>query len=431
VRYICSPSEQRFTQEETYTGTRRPVEFAETLTPEAYTSEAFFAVERERVFASGWVAAGPSAAVRDPGELLVADIAGRSVIVVRGLDGELRAFYNTCRHRGTRLLPPGRGRVKRSIRCPYHSWAYSLNGSCIGTPLFEGSEIPDDQRAVFDMDGVAAFDRADYGLLEVRTECWGPLALVCLNHDAPSLSDHLGDLPGRTAGYRLDEWEIARTAHYEVDANYKLLAENFMEYYHLPWVHPGLVKVSPIEAHHRWQGRGMYSGMCTNPIAADSEQGGWQVGLPAISGLGESDAASARFIWLFPNVAINVLPNHLFLIHADPVGPARTRETTYLLTHPESASDARSEDAVDRLAAFWDEVNREDIEIVERVQQGLATTPFPGGRLCYRFEEPLHRFQNMIIDRMVGVWRVPPGDEAESSPMFVPQDAGASAGWER
>jgi choline monooxygenase len=431
VRYICSPSEQRFTQEETYTGTRRPVEFAETLTPEAYTSEAFFAVERERVFASGWVAAGPSAAVRDPGELLVADIAGRSVIVVRGLDGELRAFYNTCRHRGTRLLPPGRGRVKRSIRCPYHSWAYSLNGSCIGTPLFEGSEIPDDQRAVFDMDGVAAFDRADYGLLEVRTECWGPLALVCLNHDAPSLSDHLGDLPGRTAGYRLDEWEIARTAHYEVDANYKLLAENFMEYYHLPWVHPGLVKVSPIEAHHRWQGRGMYSGMCTNPIAADSEQGGWQVGLPAISGLGESDASSARFIWLFPNVAINVLPNHLFLIHADPVGPARTRETTYLLTHPESASDARSEDAVDRLAAFWDEVNREDIEIVERVQQGLATTPFPGGRLCYRFEEPLHRFQNMIIDRMVGVWRVPPGDEAESSPMFVPQDAGASAGWER
>jgi choline monooxygenase len=119
------------------------------------------------------------------------------------------------------------------------------------------------------------------------------------------------------------------------------------------------------------------------------------------------------------------------LIHADPLGPAGTRETTYLLIHPESASDARSEEAVDRLAAFWDEVNREDIEIVERVQQGLATTPFPGGRLCYRFEEPLHRFQNMIIDRMVGVWRVPPGDEAESSPMFAPQDAGAPAGWER
>jgi choline monooxygenase len=422
VRYICSPSEQTFTEEDTYQRTRRPVALAETITPEAYTSEDFFAVERERVFGSGWVAMGPSAQVREPGELLVGDVAGRSVIVVRGLDGGLRAFYNTCRHRGTRLLSAGVGRVKRSIRCPYHSWAYSLDGSCIGTPLFEDSGIPDDQRAVFDMDGVTAFDRADYGLLEVRADSWGPLAFACLDEDAAPLSEHLGDLPRRTAGYRLDEWEVARTAHYDVDANYKLLAENFMEYYHLPWVHPGLVKVSPIEAHHRWQGTGMYTGMCTTPIAADSEQGGWQVGLPAISGLSGSDAESARFIWLFPNVAINVLPNHLFLICAHPLGPARTRETTYLLTHPESASDGSHEEAVDRLAGFWDEVNREDIEIVERVQQGIATTPFPGGRLCYRFEEPLHRFQNMIIDRMVGIQRVPPGDDMESAPMFAPRE---------
>ena len=439
MRYICSPSEQYFTpeeryeqakrpaspaesiftREETYARTRRPVALAETIVPEAYTSNEFFAVERERVFASGWTAVGPSAQLRDPGELLVADVAGRSLIVVRGLDGELRAFYNTCRHRGTRLLDPGPGRVKRSIRCPYHSWAYALDGACIGTPLFEGSDIPRDQRRIFDTDEVAAFDKANYGLLPVRAETWGPLVFVCLDDDAPPLSDHLGDLPERTAGYRLGEWEVARTAHYDVAANYKLLGENFMEYYHLPWVHPGLVKVSPIEAHHRWQGTGMYTGMCTNPIAADSEQGGWQGGLPGISGLNGSDAESARFIWLFPNVAINVLPNHLFVIHALPLGPSRTRETTWLLTHPESTSAQRSEDAVDKLAAFWDAVNREDIEIVERVQEGLDTTPFPGGRLCYRFEEPLHRFQNMIIDRMVGLRRVPPGDEAESKPMFA------------
>jgi choline monooxygenase len=421
VNYTCSPSEQVFTSEETYARTRRPVHLAETITPQAYTSERFFAVERERIFASSWVAVGPSAQLRQPGELLVAEVAGRSVIVVRDLDGGLRAFYNTCRHRGTRLLEPGAGRVKRSIRCPYHSWAYSLDGSCIGTPLFEGSEIPDGQRGVFDMGGVA-FDRADYGLLGVRVESWGPLAFVCLDEDAPPLLEELGDLPRRTAGYRLDEWELARTAVYDIEANYKLLAENFMEYYHLPWVHPGLVKVSPIEAHHRWQGAGMYTGMCTNPISADTDQGGWQGGLPAMPGLGDSDAESARFIWLFPNVAVNVLPNHLFLICAEPIASGRTRETTYLLTHPESTTGNGSEEAVEKLALFWDEVNREDIEIVERVQQGLETTPFPGGRLCYRFEEPLHRFQNMIIDRMVGVRRIPPGDAVESAPMFASAD---------
>jgi choline monooxygenase len=417
-----------FTNEETYAPTRRPVALAETLMPDAYTSETFFAVERERIFRSGWVAVGSSAQVREPGDVLVAEVGGRSIFVVRRRDGELRGFYNVCRHRGTRLLAPGERRVKRFIRCPYHSWAYDLDGRCIGTPLFTGSDIPPDQRAVFDMADVRAFDRADYGLLPVRTETWGSLVFACLDPDAAPLSEHLGDLPGRTAGYRLDEWRLARTAEYEIAANYKLVAENFMEYYHLPWVHPGLVKVSPIEAHHRWQGTGMYAGFCTSPIAQDTDEGGWQAGLAPIGGLVGSDAVSARFAWIFPNVAVNILPNHLFVIHARPVAPAMTHETTYLLTHPDSTAGAASDEAIEQLATFWDTVNREDIAIVERVQAGLESTPFPGGRLCYRFEESVHRFQNMVADRMVGRWRVPPGDGVEAAPMFsTAGDTGAGA----
>jgi choline monooxygenase len=422
-RHAQAGGPQAFTQEETYAATRRPVSLAATLLPDAYTSEEFFALERERVFGQGWVAVGCSAQLREPGDVLVAEVAGRSIFVVRKKDGTLRAFYNVCRHRGTQLLASGECRVKRFIRCPYHSWAYDYDGRCIGTPMFTGSDIPTDQQAAFDMQGVAAFDRADYGLLPVAVDAWGPLLFVNLEPDPAPLSDHLGDLPARTAGYRLDEWEIARTAEYEIAANYKLVAENFMEYYHLPWVHPGLVKVSPIDAHHRWQGTGMYVGFCTTPIAPDTDDGGWQSGLAPIGGLNDSDAASARFIWLFPNVAVNVLPNHLFIIHARPVAPGLTHETTYLLTHPESAG---SERAVDEIASFWDTVNREDIAIVERVQAGLDTTPFPGGRLCYRFEESLHRFQNMIIDRMVGTRRVPPGDEADTVPMFTPAAARAN-----
>jgi phenylpropionate dioxygenase-like ring-hydroxylating dioxygenase large terminal subunit len=419
-------SADAFTREETYAGTRRPVSLAETLIPAAYTSEAFFAIERERVFGSTWVAVGCAAQLREPGDVLVADVAGRSVFVVRKQDGALRAFYNVCRHRGTRLLSAGECRVKRFIRCPYHSWAYDHDGACVGTPLFEGSDIPPDQQATFDMADVAAFDRADYGLLPVAVDTWGPLVFVNLEADPEPLADHLGDLPARTAGYRLDEWRIARTAEYDIKANYKLIAENFMEYYHLPWVHPGLVKVSPMEAHHRWQGTGMYVGFCTSPIAADTEDGGWQSGLAPIAGLDASDATSARFIWLFPGVAVNVLPNHVFIIHARPVAPGLTHETTYLLTHPESTGEDGGERAVDDLAAFWDAVNREDIDIVERVQAGLASTPFPGGRLCYRFEESIHRFQNMIIDRMVGTRRVPPGDDAETVPMFARGADGAA-----
>jgi choline monooxygenase len=416
---------EAFTREETYAATRRPVSLAKTLLPEAYTSEAFFALERERVFGSSWVAVGCAAQLREPGDVLVTDVAGRSIFIVRKQDGTLRAFYNVCRHRGTRLLAPGECRVKRFIRCPYHSWAYDHDGRCIGTPMFTGSDIPVDQQAAFDMADVAAFDKADYGLLPVVVDTWGPLVFINLEPDPEPLPEHLGDLPARTAGYRLDEWQIARTAEYEITANYKLVGENFMEYYHLPWVHPGLVKVSPMEAHHRWQGTGMYVGFCTSPIAADTEDGGWQRGLEPISGLNEADATSARFIWLFPGVAVNILPNHLFIIHARPVAPGITHETTYLLTHPESTGGDDSERAIDDLAKFWDAVNREDIDIVERVQAGLESTPFPGGRLCYRFEESIHRFQNMVVDRMVGKRRVPRGDDAEMVPMFAPGANGA------
>jgi choline monooxygenase len=410
----------RFGREQTYAATRRPVALAQTLIPDAYTSEEFFSLERERVFGTTWVAVGCGAQFRAPGDVLVTEVGGRSIIVLRKQDRQLRAFYNTCRHRGTQLLDPGEGRIGRLIRCPYHSWAYDHDGRCIGTPMFTGSEIPADQREIFDMSDVAAFDRADYGLLTVAVQEWGPLVFVNLDPDAAPLSDQLGDLPARTAGYRLDEFVPARTAEYEIAANYKLVAENFMEYYHLPWVHPGLLKVSPMDAHYRWQGSGMYAGFCTTPIAPDGEAGGWQEGLTAIDGLNDSDAVSARFAWLFPNVAVNILPNHLFIIVAHPVTPRLTRETTYLFTHPQSGDEAGTAAAIDRLAQFWDTINREDIDIVERVQRGLDLTPFPGGRLCYRFEEPLHRFQNMVIDHMVGKPRVPPGDDTDTVPMFAP-----------
>lgn len=407
-----------FTREQTYAATRRRVSLAETLPREAYTSDEFFALEHERVLGTGWVPVGCVDELREPGDTLVVDVAGRSVLIARNGRGELKAFYNVCRHRGCKLLDDSERHVRRLIRCPYHSWTYDLDGRCVGTPLFSGSEIAPEQQPAFDMEQVEAFDRADYGLLPVAAQASGPLLFVNLDSNPTSLDDQLGDLMQRTAGYRLDEWQVARTAEYEIAANYKLIAENYMEYYHLPWVHPGLLKVSPIETHHRWQGGGMYNGFCTSPIAPDTSDGGWQHGLPPIDGLDPIDAVSARFIWLFPTVALNVLPNHLFIMLVRPVNPRLTRETTYLLAHPGSRSVDAREASLDQIASFWDMINREDIAIVERVQAGLDSTPFPGGRLCYRFEEPLHRFANMIADRMVGVARVPPGDDAETVPMF-------------
>jgi choline monooxygenase len=410
---------EAFLLEETYARTRLPVSLASTLIPDAYTSEDFFRLERERVFGTSWVVVGCASQLEQPGDTLVTDIGGQSLIVTRSPSGELNAFHNVCRHRGARLLDEGSCKLQRYIKCPYHSWAYDLDGACLGTPLFEASlEIPADQRGIFDMENVSEFDKADHGLYRASAKAWGCLVFATLDPDAAPLHGQLGDLPDRLAGYRLDEWTVVRSKTYEIDANYKLIGENFMEYYHLPWVHPGLVKVSPMKAHHRWQGPGMYTGMCTSPIAENTEQGGWK-GLRAIDGLSESDATSARFAWLFPNTALNVLPNHIFVMVARPTAAGHTSEETYVLAHPQSASGPDAEEAINGLASFWDAVNQEDIAIVERVQEGLGTLAYTGGRMCYRFEEPLHRYQNMVIDRMLAIHRIPPGDAEYESEMFA------------
>jgi choline monooxygenase len=414
-----------FTRAETYAATRLPVDLASTLIPDAYTSPEFHALELDRVFAASWVPVCVTDELAEPGSFVVAELAGRSLIVCRNLDGELRAHHNVCRHRGTRICAEQRGRVERFFQCPYHAWAYDLDGACLGTPLFTlEAGIPRDQEDAFDMSDVQSFDKADHALYPARVESWGCLVFICLDPDTPALADELGDLPERLAGFRLAEHRLLRRVEYEIAANWKLVGENFMEYYHLPWVHPGLVKVSPLKNHFRWQGTGMYVGFCTSPIAANSDNGGWQ-GLPALSTLNEEDATSARFVWLFPNLAINALPNHTFLMLPRPTAAGLTHETVYLLAHPESSTSA-SDGEVDALLAFWDEVNREDIGIVERVQAGVADPAYTGGRMCYRFEEPVHRFQNMVIDRLLGIRRVPRGDDVPNQPMFPARSEAAT-----
>lgn len=407
-----------YLSEETYAQTRAPVELATTVIPQAYTCPDFYAIEQERVFATSWIAVGCTSQLQESGQALVVTVAGRSLIVARDKAGRLRAFHNVCRHRGARLLDEGCQTLRSArIRCPYHSWTYDLTGACLGTPLFDGSDIPTEQQGAFDMSGVTQFDRADYGLIPAAAESWGGLIFVNLSPEAPALSTQLGDLPARLASYRLDEWRLVRATSYQVAANYKLVGENFMECYHLPWVHPELVKVSRLEDHYRWQGRGLYTGMCTTPIAQNTGAGGWQ-GLPPLRTLRGADAVSGRFAWLFPNTAISILPNHAFIILARPDGPDRTHEETLILTHPECLESPDADEELDQLATFWDLVNQQDIAIIERVQDGLSDPAYHGGRLCYHFEEPLHRFQNMIIDKMVGIERVPPGDEQDMVPMF-------------
>jgi len=217
-------------------------------------------------------------------------------------------------------------------------------------------------------------------------------------------------LPERYHHYPLHELRLYGRKPFEVRANWKLIAENFMEYYHLPWVHPELTTVSGVNEHHRQQGPGMYTGMDTSPLTRNPESP-LSADLPNMPGLDDVENQSAYWIYLFPNLALFLLPNHLFTLLLRPEGVGMTIESADLLVHPSLFDAPEATAKCDAIFTYWDMVNRQDAAAVERVQVGLSAKAYPGGRMCYRFEEPIHRFQNMVIDRMIGIQRVPGGDE--------------------
>ncbi len=390
-----------WTDEAAWTGTRQPLTAATGL---AYVHQEFFDLERQQVFEQAWVCIGTADELRTaepsaraaPHPMLVRQVGSTSIIVTRNEADELRGFVNSCRHRGTELAESDCA-VAGTIRCPYHRWGYSLDGALKATPFFD--EVPRDD-----------FDRADFGLLPARVDTWGVLLFACLDDTTLPLDEWLGDLPERMAGYGLDGWVARHQQTLEIEANWKLISENFQEYYHLTWVHPELAKVSRVADHYRYQGPGMYCGQTTTPVSGD-ERDDW-LAMPAAEGLDESDSVSGRFVAIFPNVLLSVLPNHVWMMRLEPVAPGVTREICTMLVPPNSSGTGLvDDDLIAPTRSFWLDVNSEDIDIVTRGQRGLARGGVTPGPLAPRFEEPLHRFHNMLADHMTGqTLTVPVGD---------------------
>lgn len=398
----------RYAMEETYAATRRPVEHASTLIPDAYRDANYHAEELIRLWARSWVCVGYECQVEQPGNVLVTHCGDQSILVTRDKSGVLHAFFNVCRHRGSQLLPADTH--CSVIRCPYHSWGYSLKGDLLGAPYFQGHDVPPHAAERFRnrAEDQGAFCKDDHGLLPVRIERWGGMVFVNCDPSAACLTEWLGDLADRYPRHPLEELQLVRRKSYTIAANWKLVAENFIEYYHLPWVHPELCNVSGFENHHRCQGPGMYTGMCTSPWTPAPDV--VRLDLPVFPELNSIERESIYFHLIFPNIALWIFPNHLVTLLLRPQQVGVTVESMDMLVHPSVLNGRDIDDRLDEMFAFWDMVNRQDIGIVEQVQSGLQTTAYTGGRMCFEFEEPVHRFQNMVIDRMLAIDRIAPGD---------------------
>ena len=207
---------------------------AKTLPQRYFVSPEIFAKEEEKVFSTQWVLVGHQSQIAKAGDYFVQEVAGESLIIARDQKGEVRAFYNVCRHRGTRLCEEKVGHSS-TIQCPYHAWTYALDGRLVGAPHMDGTAVP-------------GFDKADYSLHAVSLALWEGFIFVNLAIEPAPLEKWFAPLAGKFSHWNLPKLRSAKRIEYDVRANWKLIFENYSECYHCPGVHPMLSKVSPYDS---------------------------------------------------------------------------------------------------------------------------------------------------------------------------------------
>ncbi|HWK47700.1 MAG TPA: aromatic ring-hydroxylating dioxygenase subunit alpha [Stellaceae bacterium] len=382
---------RRYVTEDVEARLFRPTGEAVGLPGSLYTDPAFFGVERELTFGRSWVCAGIVDDLPNPGDLVPIDIAGIPILLARAADGTIRAFHNICRHRGVKLVSePTR---RNLVVCPYHAWSYTLDGKLLKTPNYCGPDA-------HTHDG---FDAADRGLLPIRCELWHRLIFINLDAAAPSLMEDLTPLLRRWSAYDFSRLRHGGSLRFELKANWKLVIENFVERYHLPFVHPLLNSVSSVKHTLHIVDSDRFVGVGSRnfdppPVTPDHQ-------LPTFPGLTAEQLKKAEYVELFPNVMLGCHYNHFYAFILQPVGVDRTIERFEFFFIGDEAMTPELAPARKQMVDLVDLVNGEDIDIVQRLHEGCASPAMAGCVFSPVMEDTTHQFQKMVVGHMLAAAR--------------------------
>ncbi len=340
----------------------KPLERSETIPSAWYVDPRFHALDREAVFETTWQHVGHVCQVPNTGDHLISSVGGNPVIVVRGKDGVLRGFFNVCRHRGGPLaMKDGNCEM---LQCGYHGWTYQLDGMLRGVPHFNRVEL---------------FDKKDYGLIPVRLDTWEGLIFLNLAEHPRPVADYFQGAKERILPTRIGELKFGYRADYEVACNWKVYVDNFLEGYHVPYVHPELVKLYD------------YQSYVTETYDWYSLQVGPLSGNDNVYGVTKGEAL---YYCVFPNFMLNILPGRLQTNVVIPIAPDRCRvEFRYYYS---SVDTPQARKLITDDHEYSDKVQQEDIEICERVQEGLSSRAYDRGRFSVTFESGVHHFQQLL-----------------------------------
>jgi choline monooxygenase len=337
-----------------------PLEYASTIPAAWYVDERIGRLEREQVFGSNWIAVGRADQVADAGQFFTFDLAGEPLVVVRGADQELRAFYNVCRHHAAAVMTAPCG-VAQHLRCPYHGWTYGLDGLLKGTP---------------DFGGVCNFDRSANGLIPVRVASWESFVFVNLNQEGPGLGSYLSELWERISVGTL---RFYSRKSYTLACNWKVYVDNYLDGgYHVPHLHKALNSVLDYSEYSIKNGSNYV--LQSSPMVASQD-----------ASVAETRIGSrADYYWLYPNFMINLYDGVMDTNLVLPLGQEKCLVLfDFFFGNSSETYKAKS-------VAVSDRVQDEDVGICESVQRGLHSRGYGAGRLSVRREGGEHLFHRLL-----------------------------------
>jgi choline monooxygenase len=324
------------------------------MAAEAYHDPGRHRHERQAIFARTWQLVGAADAVAEPGAYLAVDLAGWPIVVVRDRDGVLRAFHNVCRHRAGPLVDDGAGACSRFV-CRYHGWAYGLDGDLVSARDFSDDDL---------------LDPASLALVAVRVESWRGLVFVNLDPAAAPLVDSFAGVVAASASFPMEDFRFAHEFHEDVDCDWKAYADNYLEGYHLPLVHPELTREVVAE---------QYRVMVGDRFVEHT--------VPPRDGA----INAGRWLWQYPNLALNLYPDAMNVEHYLPLGPGRVRITYRYFFRDPTAPDPE----VERMSRT---ILSEDRRICEAVQRNLEAGVYTPGPLSPRHEPAVAAFQRWVTE---------------------------------
>jgi Rieske 2Fe-2S family protein len=351
-----------------------------TLPARYYTDPDVFRRELERFFFRRWVYAGREEEVPEPGAYVLRELVGESLLILRDRTGQVRGFYNVCRHRGTRLCTAPEGRLGDRLQCPYHAWTYELDGRLVGAPH---------------MEDVAHFRKDAYPLHAIATALWDGHLFVNLAPDPKPLAATLGALADRFRPWRMEELKRWARIEYDVRANWKLVIQNYSECLHCPTVHPALNRLSHYLSGENEPLQPGYMGGCMDlrPGVETMSLDGTCPRAP-LPGLAAADRRRVYYYAVFPNLLLTLHPDYMMTHALWPLAPDRTRIVCEWHFHPDELArpDFDGRDAVE----FWDLTNRQDWRVCEWSQAGMTSRAYTPGPYSTR-EDLLYAFDRLIL----------------------------------